>query len=535
MADRRAVRPLNMDAVRAADAALAAETGGRPLTLGPKDAALREKWMDAYVANGGKAEFAGPAGKKPDDCVEPCPLAKKAVSVRIVSLTFRSDHLDAAGKKLLKRSPAPETIRVNTITGYDASGQEETSEADTTSIYGDNATEFRKPEWDADRSTSESDPISHTKNQNVVVDIELDVTVTPAGQTAVLTEVQGVSAGNDFLSFQKAQSKTVKSGRVKITKLTSKGTLPNFVTKLDGLMIDWSVVVDGETIAVGGTGPHRIYVTYDKPGGKMGSPANHVFLEGSGAEQVVSEARLEFAVGAAEGSGVSDEKECVDAVFRHMSYQVGVGYVLGRNWIAGANTTGITPKPTLHHYLWLCNTNIGQGECHNIAASFALECKILGVKGPFLVGYMYPWSSRKDNHPTYDKRGDHILGKYDTRCERSHSAISHQGEYVVFLDGNDKANNFEGVARYRDALYAIGDAIFDGFGGLNENVSAYFAERESETDASGELTGHVINVDFDKGGFDLQWARTGSRGEYLGHCDNPYPGITPTFVFRWEE
>lgn len=47
---RRAARPLNRQAVRAANAAVAAQTGGRPLTMDVQDARLRRQWMDAYEA-----------------------------------------------------------------------------------------------------------------------------------------------------------------------------------------------------------------------------------------------------------------------------------------------------------------------------------------------------------------------------------------------------------------------------------------------------------------------------------------------------
>jgi hypothetical protein len=77
---RKAKRPLNPDAVQAANAALADETGGRQLTMGPEDGALRKKWMDAYLAAGGKADPDTPAGgasgggSKP---AAPCPIPEK--------------------------------------------------------------------------------------------------------------------------------------------------------------------------------------------------------------------------------------------------------------------------------------------------------------------------------------------------------------------------------------------------------------------------------------------------------------------------
>lgn len=75
MSNRRATRPLNVEAIAAANAALAGETGGRPLTMGPEDAALRKKWMDAYIAAGGKSETIEPGSKKPGDVEIPCPRA----------------------------------------------------------------------------------------------------------------------------------------------------------------------------------------------------------------------------------------------------------------------------------------------------------------------------------------------------------------------------------------------------------------------------------------------------------------------------
>jgi hypothetical protein len=74
MSNRRAQRPLDASAVALANDALWGahpELGGRQLTMGPEDAALRKEWMDAYVALGGKVEE-----KKPDTPTNPvqqCP------------------------------------------------------------------------------------------------------------------------------------------------------------------------------------------------------------------------------------------------------------------------------------------------------------------------------------------------------------------------------------------------------------------------------------------------------------------------------
>ena len=67
---RRAKRPLNPAAVKKADAAVAAKTGGRPLTNDPKDAQLRKEWMDAYIAAAGPDSYVDSSKQKPVDYTE---------------------------------------------------------------------------------------------------------------------------------------------------------------------------------------------------------------------------------------------------------------------------------------------------------------------------------------------------------------------------------------------------------------------------------------------------------------------------------
>lgn len=69
---RRLQRPLDPKAVKAANAALSAETGGRQLTMEPADAELRKKWIDAYLKAGGK-EATGFNAKQVKKPVQECP------------------------------------------------------------------------------------------------------------------------------------------------------------------------------------------------------------------------------------------------------------------------------------------------------------------------------------------------------------------------------------------------------------------------------------------------------------------------------
>jgi hypothetical protein len=75
---RKATLPLDPSAVRAANAAVAADTGGRPLTMGPEDAEHRKKWMDAYVSAGGAWQETKPTvSSHPSPNQKPAPLVKK--------------------------------------------------------------------------------------------------------------------------------------------------------------------------------------------------------------------------------------------------------------------------------------------------------------------------------------------------------------------------------------------------------------------------------------------------------------------------
>jgi hypothetical protein len=83
---RRATEPLNPEAVKAANAAVSDETGGRRLTMGPEDAELRKKWMDAYIAAGGEYKVVKPSGKSPKDPNAHCPPKGKIKLVELVEV-----------------------------------------------------------------------------------------------------------------------------------------------------------------------------------------------------------------------------------------------------------------------------------------------------------------------------------------------------------------------------------------------------------------------------------------------------------------
>jgi hypothetical protein len=504
----RLKRPLNEEAIQKADDEFYAKhsefiVDGKRIPLSgsdPKQDDLRKEWIALYEKYLGEVEEEDDPAKKPEDPVVPCPLCK-TVAAKIISLTFRSDHMDGA-EKLLKKSG----------TSYD-----------------DSKENFSKPEWTLARGSGDSHPVSQSKSTRVVVDIEIEFKVEPNDCTRTLTEISGDS-GQTYLNFRKSESRSVKSETISVTGLSATADLPNHVDLLEHT-INWTVEVDGERLNIGSTGKHSIYVTYDRPLGKMeyDSSKNALFVE-TGSAQDITEHRLRFSVRAAKGRGIKDEEECVDAIFEHLN-DIGVHYVLGKRWQPGAvNKTGISPKPTLHHYLWRCNANTAEGECHNIAAAFILACRILGVKDFFEVGYMYAWPSRENSHRKYPKRGDTIMGKYNTQHLRDHSAQRrilagsfHGREKLLFVDANGGVNNFEGAAKYRSALYAIGEDKYGKFKHDDENASAFYAENDDPSSG--------------KGAFDLVFKDVVN----FRYCNRPYAAkvlgrkFRSGRKFKWED
>jgi hypothetical protein len=418
----------------------------------------------------------------------------KLVTGSVVSLTFRSDLLDADGKKVIRPTPARAGVEA----------------------WGDATDHFAKPDWMAD--PRRSDPTAQVKGTKVRVDLEVKFRVMGTGP-ARLTRIDGVSDEECFTFADKGHRFVSDQQTVVLTGLVSRAELPGRVGLLRGA-ITWRAVVGRKRVELGQTGPHAVGCVLDRPTGMLESPQDNAFAE-TGPEQHVTTVRLSWALKAAWGKAT--EKECVDAVFVQLMRD-GVGYHLGRRWENGAlNNTGMVPKPSLHHYLWACNAAMAKGECHNIAASFMLACRILGVRGSFEVGVMYPWPSRAEGRSdrvrskARSASGRPILGKYNERYLRAHGA--HGQESLVFLDGSGAANNFEGVARYAgNALYAIGDDVFDRFPDSHDNASCYYTVRDMRSGGIRRRVQHVLQPDKLRGFFRLVFSSTLDYSD----CDAPY-------------
>jgi hypothetical protein len=219
MGDRRATPPLDPGAEKAANEAIASETGGRPLTMGPEDEALRNQWMDAYEAAGGKVEETGSGLKHdPTDPVMPCP--KRLLTIELISLRFWSDF------GLIKN--------------------QETKWTDTGSRYP-------VPEWLTGRQLAS--PIVHRLDKNVKLDLTFKGG--PPGACAEKGTIAG--AGPAGLTFSK--DVTFKPGKQTFT-LMSPETTANEVNELD-MSISWSAAT--ELASYAGRTQNETYLTMAKP------------------------------------------------------------------------------------------------------------------------------------------------------------------------------------------------------------------------------------------------------------------------------
>ncbi|HXD33127.1 MAG TPA: hypothetical protein VN643_18540 [Pyrinomonadaceae bacterium] len=163
-----------------------------------------------------------PDGVTPVDRVqEPCPC-EPISAIKLVSLTFKSDHA------LLKKYQTD---------------------------WKDGGLRFAKPEWTPVRHH----PVSHTMNKLVSIVVEIEVSTSNAcPETGVL-----VGKGPNGMKFEKA-GVTFTPGRFKV-KLTSNKKLAKKIHALD-LKLAWETIGTSVPISPAKTA-NKIYVTYDKPFG----------------------------------------------------------------------------------------------------------------------------------------------------------------------------------------------------------------------------------------------------------------------------
>jgi len=197
---RKATTPLDPKAVKAANSAVAAESGGRQLTMGPEDAALRKKWMDAYVDAGGGHKVVKPSGKKPKDTKVKCPEKKPEVVCGICGGPIQHSADLAVGKNLLTLkhdnqckleitvSPAGTAVETYKIEAKRASGGPWCTLANGQVVDKWKATIAGKFKLRGVAKISGKDHLSAEKDLEVRVPSYSEITGDPNVQTAISNE-----------------------------------------------------------------------------------------------------------------------------------------------------------------------------------------------------------------------------------------------------------------------------------------------------------------------------------------------------------
>lgn len=226
MSNRRLQRPLDPDAVKAANEKLwkqYPELEGRKLTMAPEDYKYRKYWVDQYLAAKGKVEEPKPAAP-PKRPAEKCDACRK-LTAKLISVTFTSDH------GLL------------------------TDKTDDWKKGGQLFEAKDKREWTEDHSF----PISHSRKKKIALTVEFEIG--PAGAAPDSGTVTG-DGGDDALTFRGAIQ--LAPGRVSAS-LTADKELPDRVAALKNKNIRWTVEGSRATAVAGTSGKHTIYVTLDTP------------------------------------------------------------------------------------------------------------------------------------------------------------------------------------------------------------------------------------------------------------------------------
>lgn len=125
-------------------------------------------------------------------------------------------------------------------------------------------------EWkddDCDGTVDKNWPVAYQRNSQVTLNIELCVEIKEAGVGPITATVRGVARGNGAdLVFEKT-GVTLVDGTNTITGLTSQGNLPDTVTYIEPLIIEWTVST-GTSSDPAGASTHNVYTTFGEPGGQ---------------------------------------------------------------------------------------------------------------------------------------------------------------------------------------------------------------------------------------------------------------------------
>lgn len=278
------------------------------------------------------------------------------------------------------------------------------------SDWTDSGTVYASPEWVP--SLSRNNPITHTMNSSLVVNVT--VKVEPSGVPFSLV-------GNGPNSYVTFSSSSTSTGADQSLIITAGASLPNVVGTLSKSIV-WTISASGQ-VSCGNTtsGAHHIYVTYGTPAGS-----------------VVTEQRVSFVCSAADGK--SSLSGCADAVFLSLSGAFDLG----------ADTWGPSP-------IWLLHNTSEKSQCPGLADYVNKHFQMLGL-GAGVIRYCQ--ANANGTFSAYS-----VMVSPPTRSctpgsnghpnPTTHDDVSTL-ESLIHRDGNGGPNNFEATCLFNSTHYALG-------------------------------------------------------------------------------
>jgi len=279
--------------------------------------------------------------------------------------------------------------------------------------WADSTTVFESPEWLPDERNN---PNTQTKDTKLTVKVIVDV-----DGAGVIFDLIG-DGPQDYLDFH--ANGITSTGNDQEIAVTADANLPNAVNIISG-SINWKIKVGTTEIAIGSSGAHKIYVTYGTPVG------------------VATEKRIEAVCTFA--SGLSDLKDCADAVFDHLP---------GFGAYVGAQINGPSPIWLLYesnqHPEW-------RSQCPGHALFVNAHFAMLGL-GEGNVKYCYA-----DKDGTYQASDEAVslqerqIASTDPPhpANTTHDDLSFV-ERLHMVDSAGNLNNFEASLLFNNYYYVLG-------------------------------------------------------------------------------
>ncbi len=394
------------------------------------------------------------------------------------------------------------------------------------SPWSDSTTTTVKPEYEhgkpahfLSRSTTEWHAASYSVGDTVKLELVFKVTVTTPLRTHRLEEVRVFGNGNAMACKKVGLSQTLTNGATLTVEVTAPVDVGNAVKRLGGTAL---MVATADQHPVDLT-PRRhrtnVFATLSAPSGKckLHTPSSPGFFTDAGATQSITRERLERAVDAS--AGATDDESAVRRVFGRLRSDRIFYFPTHQYPMAGqANSSGFSPMPTLHHFLWIAMNKPRIAHCLDLAAGLRLLLRMVGVKGKMTVVQLFPW-------PQWNNAGTvRDLTKDGEPWQASLMKFRHQdtGFKTVFVDENNIANIFEAVLRWEHPvstaimLLPVGEAtILDGHGPSvspgpadDRNASTYFEDPSDPKHGKFRLGFHKRNRGFRKPPFDFMTHKT---------------------------